>query len=176
MIKARFYIKKSDCGNDYRPVKWPIKYPYWCSGESDDSFILVAYAEDEDNIKELWPEAYDINVLEKDTEVKFTSRFPKPEWYELYEKELEKYNRFIWITDACMRDGIIRKVKAKIEEYDGLLLADIPDRITPYTIGYQAFKSKEEALKYAEEQRTDLIKSLKLQIHELENLKFEYDD
>lgn len=55
MIRARFYIKKSDCGNDYRPVKWPIKYPYWCSGESDDSFILVAYAEDEDSIKELWP-------------------------------------------------------------------------------------------------------------------------
>lgn len=78
MIRARFYIKKSDCGNDYRPVKWPIKYPYWCSGESDDSFILVAYAEDEDSIKELWPEAYDINVLEKDTEVKFTLRFPKP--------------------------------------------------------------------------------------------------
>lgn len=76
MIRARFYIKKSDCGNDYRPVKWPIKYPYWCSGESDDSFILVAYAEDEDSIKELWPEAYDINVLEKDTEVKFTLRFP----------------------------------------------------------------------------------------------------
>lgn len=51
MIRARFYIKKSDCGNDYRPVKWPIKYPYWYSGESDDSFILVAYAEDEDSIK-----------------------------------------------------------------------------------------------------------------------------
>lgn len=83
MIRARFYIKKSDCSNDYRPVKWPIKYPYWCSGESDDSFTLVAYAEDEDSIKELWPEAYDINVLEKDTEVKFTLRFPKPKWYEL---------------------------------------------------------------------------------------------
>lgn len=176
MIRARFYIKKSDCGNDYRPVKWPIKYPYWCSGESDDSFILVAYAEDEDNIKELWPEAYDINVLEKDTEVKFTSRFPKPGWYELYEKELEEYGTFVWVTDTCLQDGKIRKVKAKIEDYDGTLLADTPDRYTPYTIGYQAFECKEEALKHAEEQRTDLIKSLKLQIHELENLKFEYDD
>ena len=29
MVRARFYIKKKDCGNDYRPVKWPIKYPYW---------------------------------------------------------------------------------------------------------------------------------------------------
>jgi hypothetical protein len=55
MIRARFYIKKSDCGNDYRPVKWPIKYPYWCSAESSNSFVLVAYAEDEDSIKELWP-------------------------------------------------------------------------------------------------------------------------
>lgn len=176
MIRARFYIKKSDCGNDYRPVKWPIKYPYWCSGESDDSFILVAYAEDEDSIKEFWPEAYDINVLEKDTEVKFTSRFPKPGWYELYEKELEEYGTFVWITDTCLQDGKIRKVKAKIEDYDGILLADTPNRYTPYTIGYQAFKSKEEALKCAEEQRTDSIEYLKKQLNELENLKFECDD
>lgn len=83
MIRARFYIGKDDCDNDYRPVKWPIKYPYWCSAESSNSFVLVAYAEDEDSIKELWPEAYDINVLEKDTEIRFTLRFPKPEWYEL---------------------------------------------------------------------------------------------
>lgn len=47
MIKARFYIRKDDCNNDYRPVKWPIKYPYWCSAESSNSFVLVAYAEDE---------------------------------------------------------------------------------------------------------------------------------
>ena len=145
MIRARFYIKKSDCGNDYRPVKWPIKYPYWCSAESDNSFVLVAYAEDEDSIKELWPEAYDINVLEKDTEIRFTLRFPKPEWYELYE---EMYDTFVWITDTCLQDGKIRKVKAKIEDYDGTLLADTPNRFTPYTMGYQAFKSKEEALKY----------------------------
>ena len=42
MIRARFYIKKSDCDNDYRPVKWPIKYPYWCSAESSNSFVLEA--------------------------------------------------------------------------------------------------------------------------------------
>ena len=176
MIRARYYIQKSDCDNDYRPVKWPIKYPYWCSAESDNSFVLVAYAEDEDSIKELWPEAYDINVLEKDTEIRFTLRFPKPEWYELYERELEECDRFIWITDACMRDGVIRKVKAKIEEYGGLLLADIPDRITPYEIGRDAFESKEEALKHAEKRRTYLIESTKKQLNELENLKFKCDD
>lgn len=129
MIKARFYIRKDDCNNDYRPVKWPIKYPYWCSGESDDSFILVAYAEDEDNIKELWPEAYDINVLEKDTEVKFTLRFPKPKWYELQEERSEEYDKlygkFVWVTDMCLKDGKIRKVKARkaylINNFDKIL-------------------------------------------------------
>mgnify|MGYP000083377386 FL=1 len=176
MIRARFYIKKSDCGNDYRPVKWPIKYPYWCSAESSNSFMLVAYAEDEDSIKELWPEAYDINVLEEDTEIRFTLRFPKPKWYELHERELEECDRFIWVTDACLRDGIIRKVKAKIEEYGGLLLADIPDRFTPYEIGRDAFESKEEALKHAEERRAHLIESIKKQLNKLENLKFECDD
>ena len=180
MIRARFHIRKDDCDNDYRPVKWPIKYPYWCSAESSNSFVLVAYAEDEDSIKELWPEAYDINVLEKDTEIRFTLRFPKPEWYELQEERSEEYGKlygkFVWVTDMCLKDGKIRKVKARIEDCGGLLLADTPGRYTPYQIGDCAFESKEEALKHAEEQRTDLIKSLKLQIHELENLKFEYDD
>lgn len=141
-----------------------------------NSFVLVAYAEDEDSIKELWPEAYDINVLEKDTEIRFTLRFPKPEWYKLYEGELEECDRFIWVTDACLRDGIIRKVKAKIKEYGGLLLADIPDRFTPYEIGMDAFESKEEALKHADERRAHLIESIKKQLNKLENLKFECDD
>lgn len=41
MIRAKFYIKFKDCGNDYRPVKWPIKYPYWCTGESDRGVQVV---------------------------------------------------------------------------------------------------------------------------------------
>lgn len=87
MIRARFYIRKDDCDNDYRPVKWPIKYPYWCSAESSNSFVLVAYAEDEDSIKELWPEAYDINVLEKDVE-----------------RHIVKDNRF---EDICFKSGLL---------------------------------------------------------------------
>lgn len=82
MIRARFYIKRKDCGNDYRPIKWPIKYPYWCTGESGDSFVIVAYAECIEQIKSLWPEAYSIEC-EEVNEITFTSRFPKPEWYNL---------------------------------------------------------------------------------------------
>lgn len=80
MIRARFYIKFKDCGNDYRPVKWPIKYPYWCTGESVDAFVIVAYAENVEQIKWLWPEAYMIEC-EEVNEITFTTRFPKPKWY-----------------------------------------------------------------------------------------------
>lgn len=77
MIRCRF-----NCDNeDYRPVKWPIKYPYWCSGISDDGWILIAYANFEDEIYELWPEASNLDIEEVE-EIIFTSRFPKPKWYD----------------------------------------------------------------------------------------------
>lgn len=85
--------------------------------------------------------------------------------------------RIYWTN---IQGGIIPQPKDEgltiIEDCGGLLLADTPGRYTPYQIGDCAFESKEEALKHAEEQRTDLIKSLRLQILELENLKFECDD
>lgn len=76
MIRARFYTNE----DDYRPVEWPIKYPYWRSGETDEANILIAYADSEDDIKRLWPEAYDIES-EEVSEIIFTSRFPRPGWY-----------------------------------------------------------------------------------------------
>lgn len=80
MLRARFLVIKKKCGGDYRPVKWPIKHPYWCTGETSDDFILVAYADSIKELKELWPEARDIDSEDRD-EITFTSRFPKPKWY-----------------------------------------------------------------------------------------------
>jgi hypothetical protein len=145
---------------------------------------LYAIKKHKDNIDRIKKEYFDSNYgLKEGDKIRILHEtgdemigFLKPEWYELYERELEECDRFIWITDACMRDGVIRKVKAKIEEYGGLLLADIPDRITPYEIGRDAFESKEEALKHAEKRRTYLIESTKKQLNELENLKFKCDD
>lgn len=76
MIRARF----KTTSEDYRPVTWPIKHPYWCSGQGGDYYILVAYADDVDEIRRLWPEAEDINHEDAD-HYTFTSRFPKPEWF-----------------------------------------------------------------------------------------------
>lgn len=80
MIRARFFIKKEECKGDYRPITWPIKYPYWCTGENDDNFVLVTYVDSADDLIKLWPEAYDIEYNEV-SEISFSSRFPKPFWF-----------------------------------------------------------------------------------------------
>ena len=80
MIRARFLI----LSDDYRPMVWPIRYPYWCSGyayRGEDTFAtLIAYAEDEATLKTLWPDAVEIDSEEVEG-ICFTSRFPRPAWY-----------------------------------------------------------------------------------------------
>jgi len=77
MIRARFKTKDSD----YRPVVWPIKHPYWCTGyDSDGHPILVAYVDDEQELMTNWPDAFDIDS-EEVAAYKFSSRFRKPDWF-----------------------------------------------------------------------------------------------
>lgn len=83
MIRARF----KTFADDYRPVNWPIKHPYWCTGEggglddNDPSYsIIVAYADDEAEILRNWPEAVEIES-EESADYKFTGRFRKPDWF-----------------------------------------------------------------------------------------------
>lgn len=77
MIRARFRCNE----DDPRPISWPIKHPYWVTGYGEDHAIVVAYADDEAEIKRLWPDAYDIEYTDE-TVYGFTSRFPRPEWFE----------------------------------------------------------------------------------------------
>ena len=77
MIRSRF----KQPTEDPRPVNWPIKHPYWVSGEGDGYHIIVAYADDEAEILANWPEATDIDS-EEATEYTFTSRFYKPRWFQ----------------------------------------------------------------------------------------------
>lgn len=78
MVRARFRADPED----YRPVKWPPPGPYWCSGQAGNGSysIVVAYADSEEQINEFWPEASHIYATEE-TEMVFTDRFPKPEWW-----------------------------------------------------------------------------------------------
>lgn len=77
MIRARFKANYED----YRSVNWPVKHPYWRTGEGDGYSIVVAYADDIDEIYENWPEAEDIDYEEVDNYI-FTDRFKKPDWFE----------------------------------------------------------------------------------------------
>lgn len=66
MIRSRFKVN----AEDPRPVHWPIKHPYWCTGydadEDDQEYaILVAYADDEDEILRNWPDARDLESLRR---------------------------------------------------------------------------------------------------------------
>lgn len=78
MLRVRF----STIAGDWRPINWPIKHPYWKTGEDaeGETAILVAYADDLDYIYRYWPEAEDVVGEEVDGYV-FTDRFPKPEWF-----------------------------------------------------------------------------------------------
>lgn len=78
MIRARFKVPDTD----FRPVKWPIPHPYWCTGyDFEGSAILVAYADSVEQILEFWPDAEALNSEEVDA-YSFSSRFPKPTWLE----------------------------------------------------------------------------------------------
>lgn len=88
MLRIRFRANIEDP----RPVKWPVKHPYWVTGESayagDDGTAyatVVSYADDEQYIRDHWPEATHLEVQER-VEYTFTSRFPKPEWFDLRSK------------------------------------------------------------------------------------------
>jgi hypothetical protein len=85
MLRVRFYTD----GSDYRPVKFPPPYPYWCSGEtigqaedgSDDRSVVVAYIDSVEQLLEFWPDAEKIDVFDQDAKISFTDRFQKPDWW-----------------------------------------------------------------------------------------------
>lgn len=77
-LRVRFHANDEDS----RPVKFPPPGPYWVSGSGDGYDVLVAYVRNEAQITEYWPDATDIDVMQRDVSVTFTDRFPKPDWWE----------------------------------------------------------------------------------------------
>lgn len=81
MIKVRFKVP----GGDFRPIIWPIRHPYWCTGYGPDIAaeyaINVAYVEDITELLLFWPDAFNIDIIEYKTTIKFSGRFRKPDWY-----------------------------------------------------------------------------------------------
>ena len=75
MIRVRFRVN----AEDPRPVRYPIKHPYWVSGYSGNFAHLVAYVDDIAELRTNWPGADHVETEEAEAYV-FTDRFPKPTW------------------------------------------------------------------------------------------------
>lgn len=70
--------------DDPRPVKWPIKHPYWVTGYAADEShaIIVSYADSKEYILDNWPDAKDLDEVDGNVQKYFfTDRFPKPSWF-----------------------------------------------------------------------------------------------
>ena len=80
MLRVKFDINIEQVNNDYRPIIWPIKYPYWCSGQNNKEFHLIAYVDSLEQLFKQWPEAEHIEQISVD-KIEYTDRFRKPEWY-----------------------------------------------------------------------------------------------
>lgn len=75
MIRCRFQANE----DDPRPIKFPAPYPFWISGYGPDHAVVIAYADSEEQVKEYWPEAAELDSETVD-KIEFSSRFPKPDW------------------------------------------------------------------------------------------------
>lgn len=78
MLRARFHAN----ADDWRPINFPPPGPAWCTGyAADESYsTVVAYVADENQIREFWPEATNIEIDEH-AKIIFTDRFPRPDWW-----------------------------------------------------------------------------------------------
>lgn len=63
-------------------MKAPPVGPFWCTGHSETHCIVVAFAPDLETLtsENYWPDAEDIEDGGAQT-IKFTDRFPRPEWW-----------------------------------------------------------------------------------------------
>jgi len=83
MLRVRFlvpYTNTEEGTGDYRSLIWPVRHPYWCSGSSDQGNIVVAFVENENELKANWPDAIEIDVMSEETEYGYTDRFAEPDY------------------------------------------------------------------------------------------------
>lgn len=90
--RYRFKTKSVD---DYRPLVYNAKYPWWCSGEGDDYAIIITYLLEDEDLLKYWDDAFDI-TFDKYEEITFSDRFPKPvDFLELDEPDYIKVSPLI---------------------------------------------------------------------------------
>ena len=76
----------------------------------------------------------------------------------------------VFITKYALTKGILEK-EAEIRDY-GYEIAYVKGEFLSYSLGKEAFRTREQAMERAEKMRLKKIASLKKQIEALEKMKF----
>lgn len=74
------YRFKTKSVEDYRPLIFNPKYPWWCCGTNDEFATIIAYLPSNEILYDYWDDASDIEFDERE-EITFTDRFDKPKWF-----------------------------------------------------------------------------------------------
>ncbi len=78
-IRYRLHTKSVE---DYRPLVFDARYPWWCSGEAGDgstATIIIFLPKGEDLLK-YWDDA-EITDADECDNITFTDRFAKPDYF-----------------------------------------------------------------------------------------------
>jgi hypothetical protein len=77
MIRAKFKTSPED----FHPVTFNHPHPFWRVGfMHDGSSVIIAYADDREQILDFWPDADEIDA-EQAQSYCFNKRFPRPTWF-----------------------------------------------------------------------------------------------
>lgn len=79
--KWNWYRFKTNSIDDYRPLLFNPKYPWWCTGYGEGYAIIVAYLPKDEDLKKYWDDAYSIDVQSKEN-IEFSDRFQKPSYFQ----------------------------------------------------------------------------------------------
>lgn len=65
---------------DYRPLVFDPRYPWWCSGENDESATIIAWLPVKEDLLKYWDDAFEIESSVHG-KIEFTDRFDKPDYF-----------------------------------------------------------------------------------------------
>jgi hypothetical protein len=84
MTKWKRYRLKTYAVEDYRPLVFNEKYPWWCSGYGENSngeyAVIIAYLPKDEDLLKYWDDAFEVEFTEENS-ISFSSRFPKPKYF-----------------------------------------------------------------------------------------------
>ena len=78
-VRYRFKTRSAE---DYRPLVTNTAMPWWCTGQDDESAVIVAYLPELEALATYWDDAFDVEIEYYQSGPVFSGRFPRPNWYD----------------------------------------------------------------------------------------------